>query len=42
MDVLGLCSRTGLSVVVASECYSLVGVCELLTVVASDVAEHRL
>ena len=29
MDVLGLCCRTGLSVVVASECYSLVGVCEL-------------
>ena len=42
MGVLGLCCHVGFSSVVTSECYSLVGVCELLTVVASDVAEHGL
>ena len=42
MNMLGLCCHTGFSLVVTSECYSLFGVCELLTVEASAIAEHRL
>ena len=42
MDVLGLRSRTGFSLVVVSKGYSLSAVHGLLFVVASHVAENRL
>ena len=41
MDVLGLRSRTGFSLVVVSKGYSLSAVHGLLFVVASHVAEHN-
>ena len=42
LAVLGLCCRSGFSVVVDRGGHSLVAVHRLLTAVASFIAEHRL